>query len=73
MQMALFERGNEDELQAEISESDAVRKVVYETINRFKKGIDAEALCDRVRDIHRDFGQELRLKGVTGQEYSRLR
>jgi len=73
MQMDLFERGNQDVLQNEIVETDTVRKTIFETINRFKKGIDTEALCDRVRDIHREFGQELRLKGITGQEYSRLR
>ncbi|MBN1806008.1 MAG: phosphate ABC transporter permease PstA [Sedimentisphaerales bacterium] len=73
MQMALFERGNQEDLQDDITQSDKFRNVVYETIDKFKKGIDAEALCERARDIHRQFGQELRLKGITGQQYSQLR
>jgi phosphate transport system permease protein len=73
MQMDLFERGNQEALQKEIVETNTIRKTIFETINKFKKGIDTEALSDRVRDIHREFGQELRLKGITGQQYSQLR
>jgi phosphate transport system permease protein len=60
-------------LKAEISETDNFRKVVYETLEKFKRGIDREALSEEARRIHREFGKELRYKNIKGEEYSRLR
>jgi phosphate transport system permease protein len=73
MQLAEFEHGNENKVKAQIAETEAVRARVYEIINKFKSGIDPESLSDRARKIHRDFGAELRYKGVARDEYTRLR
>jgi phosphate transport system permease protein len=73
MQLSLFQRGDEEALKAEVSETDTARKVVYETLEKFKRGIDREALSNEARKIHREFGKELRYKNVKGDEYSRLR
>ncbi len=73
MQMALFERGDSKRLENEISETDKARAYIYETIYKFKKGIDAEALSERVRKVHREFGRELRDKGISGDAYAELR
>jgi phosphate transport system permease protein len=73
MQRNLFGRGNEQALNAEIAETEQVRRQVYEMIDSFKKGVDAEALSERVRDIHRQFGQELRDKNAPAEQYTKLR
>ena len=73
MQMGLFKRGNTEALEAEVSETRKLQDAVYAQLGDFKNGIDAEELSDRARQIHRDFGGELRSKGVTGDEYSNLR
>ena len=73
MQLSLFQRGDEQALKSEVTEADNFRKVVYETLDEFKRGIDREALSEEARRIHREFGKELRYKNVKGEEYSRLR
>ncbi|HIJ72137.1 MAG TPA: phosphate ABC transporter permease PstA [Planctomycetes bacterium] len=73
MQMDLFNRGEPSELQAEIARTESFRKEVYETLDKFKKGIDTESLSDQARRIHRQFGSELRLRNITGDEYTQLR
>jgi phosphate transport system permease protein len=73
MQMGLFKRGNVEGLEAEVSETQKLQDAVYAQLEDFKNGIDAEELSDRVRKIYREFGGELRSKGVTGDEYSKLR
>ncbi len=73
MQMALLNRGNETNLTAEISEIAPVRQKVYDTINKFKSGIDTDALTEQVRKIYRDCGQELSYKKLTPQQYTETR
>jgi phosphate transport system permease protein len=73
MQRNLFGRGDERTLAAEIAETEQVRQQVYEMIDGFKKGVDVEALSEQVRDIHRQFGQELRDKHVPAQQFTQLR
>jgi phosphate transport system permease protein len=73
MQRNLFGRGDEQALKAEVAETEQVRRQVYDMIDRFKKGVDVEALSEQVREIHRQFGQELREKHVPTEQYTRLR
>jgi phosphate transport system permease protein len=73
MQMGLFERGDAETLNAEISEARELRDDVYRQIDQFRQGIDTDQLRDKVRKIHREFAGELRSKGITGDEYSELR
>jgi phosphate transport system permease protein len=73
MQLALFERGDADSVENEINQAEKSRAYVYQTIERFKIGIDREALSEQVRRIHRDFGQQLREEAVSGDRYTELR
>jgi phosphate transport system permease protein len=73
MQRNLFGRGDEQTLKAEVAETEKVRQQVYDLIDGFKKGVDVEALSDQVRDIHRQFGQELRDRNLPADQYTKLR
>lgn len=73
MQLALFERGDAASVENEIDRAEKSRAYVYQTIERFKIGIDREALSEQVRRIHRDFGQQLREEAVSGDRYTELR
>ncbi|MCU0916114.1 MAG: phosphate ABC transporter permease PstA [Planctomycetes bacterium] len=73
MQKNLFGRGDEQALHAEVAETEKVRQQVYEMIDAFKKGVDVEALSEQVRQIHRQFGQDLRDRNLPAGEYTRLR
>jgi len=69
MQMAEFSRGKSDVIEKEIEKTNRQRQFVYDTINKFKRGIEPEALIEEVRQINRQFGQELRDKNISGDEY----
>jgi len=73
MQRDLFKRVDETSLNAEIAETEEFRQKVYAMIDEFRKGVDVEAMSDRVRGIHREFGEQLRAKHITGDQYSTLR
>ncbi|MDD5328322.1 MAG: phosphate ABC transporter permease PstA [Phycisphaerae bacterium] len=73
MQLDLYNRGNPTSIEAENSETESFRKVVYETIDKFKHGIDTEELIDRTKQIYRQFGKELQYKGVTNEQYQEIR
>ncbi len=73
MQRDLFKRVDEASLNAEIAETEPFRQQVYAMIDEFRKGVDVEALSARVREIHRQFGEELRDKGVSADQYTSLR
>jgi phosphate transport system permease protein len=73
MQRNLFGRGDGQALNAEAAETEKVRQQVYDMIDGFKKGVDVEAMSDQVREIHRQFGQELRDKNVPADQYTQLR
>ena len=73
MQLDLYHRGDTEKLEAEIANTEAFRKTVYETIDNFKHGIDTEELIDKSKQIYRQFGNELRYKGIEGQQYQEIR
>lgn len=73
MQRDLFNRADRTALAAEIAETDKARQVVYEMIDRFKKGIDIEAMSSEVRQVNREFGRELRYRDVPSDEYAESR
>jgi len=73
MQMGLFKRGDPRTLDVEISQAQKIRDAVYRQIDEFRHGIDTEELDDKARKIHREFGGQLRAKGITGDEYTELR
>lgn len=73
MQRDMHGRGNPDELNKQIAETQKFRREVYDKIQRFKRGIDTEQLTDQVKQIYRQFGQQLRHKDTETQKYSDLR
>jgi phosphate transport system permease protein len=73
MQVALFHRGSEAKLAAEKKDSDEARQKIYDVIDNFKNGIDTKALTEKVRDLYRRCGQELRAKNLTNQQYTETR
>ncbi len=46
---------------------------MYDLIDGFQKGVDVEALSEQVRQIYRQFGQELRDKNIPADRYAQLR
>ncbi|HAL45540.1 MAG: phosphate ABC transporter, permease protein PstA [Planctomycetes bacterium GWF2_42_9] len=73
MQVALFSRGNEKQLFAEKNQTAAARQKVYDAIDNFKNGIDTKALTEKVRNLYRRCGQELRAKNLSNQQYTEIR
>ena len=73
MQLAEFGHGDEAGIRAEADRAEAARAAVYEMIDRFKSGADAEQLTDRAKEIYRDFGKELQRKDVPPEQYTMLR
>jgi phosphate transport system permease protein len=73
MQRNLFGRGDERTLNAEVAETEKFRQQVYDRIDGFKKGVDVEAMSDQAREIHRQFGQELRDRNLPADQYTKLR
>lgn len=73
MQYAIFDRGSEERLKADVAAVEAARRPIYELVDSFSRGIDTQSQIDRARDIYRQFGDELRLKNVDDDTYSDLR
>jgi len=73
MQLDLYNRGNPASLKLETAEAERFRKAVYVIVDDFEHGIDTEELIDRTKQIYRQFGKELRYKGITDKEYQRIR
>ncbi|MDH7600119.1 MAG: phosphate ABC transporter permease PstA [Sedimentisphaerales bacterium] len=73
MQLNLYNRGDHDQITRQIARASAARQKVYDLIDEFKQGIDTQYLADQVRRIHRQFGQELKERDITGPTYAELR
>ena len=73
MQFALYNRGNQSRILQETKETNAFRQKIYQTIDKFKQGIDTEALTEKVRKIYREFGQQLRYKELPPEQFTILR
>jgi phosphate transport system permease protein len=73
MQLAEFGHGNQAQVRAQTQRTNAVRAKVYELIDEFKSGVDTEQLSERAKDIYRAFGDQLRLKDISREQYTSLR
>jgi phosphate transport system permease protein len=69
MQLDLFGRGNSSQINAETARAQEARQFVYQTLDKFKKGVHTDQLIERTKQIYRQFGQDLQLKGITGSDY----
>jgi len=68
-----FIRGNSASLDKEIEQTENARKFVYDAVESFKRGINPQSLIEQVRQLNRQYGQELRSKGISGDDYRNFR
>ncbi len=73
MQLVLFGRGDEEKIAEESKQAQIARTKIYSTIEKFKGGIDSEALIDKARQIYRQFGSDLRQTDKPADEVAELR
>jgi phosphate transport system permease protein len=73
MQRDLFRRADDATLNAEIAETEELRRRVCDMIDEFRNGVDVEGTSSQVRELHRRFGEELRSKDIPADQYTQLR
>lgn len=73
MQADLFDRGNTESLQKEIEQTQQARQKIYAILDKFSRGIDTEKLADEMKDLYRNYGEELRYKDTPKEQYTALR
>ncbi|MBN1765859.1 MAG: phosphate ABC transporter permease PstA [Sedimentisphaerales bacterium] len=73
MQLAIFNHGSSDQVQAETARVEKAREPVYELLENFQIGIDVELLTDKTREIYRELGQQLRQMDVDRETYAAIR
>ena len=70
MQADLFDRGNTESLQKEIEQTQQARQKIYAILDKFSRGIDTEKLADEMKDLYRNYGEELRYKDTPKEQYT---
>lgn len=73
MQRDLFNRADRVALAVEVARTQEARQPVYDMLDRFKKGIDIEAMTSEVRQVNREYGRELRYRDASAEEYTDAR
>jgi phosphate transport system permease protein len=73
MQMEQFDRGDPAAVAAEAARADAARRPVYERLDRFKQGLDADGLQEQARRTNREFGRQLEARALDEAERGQLR
>jgi phosphate transport system permease protein len=74
LQLARYDRGDQQQLNKEIIQTREVRKVVYEKIDSFKQGINTEQLEDKADDIYDEYGKQIKKdENVSREQYYKLR
>jgi len=73
MQLALYNRGDVDEITTESAEVEKSRQVIFDTLNHFRRGIETEHLIKRARKFYRDYGDQLRQQNTPSEQYTLLR
>lgn len=73
MQFEMHGRGDKAALQKELADAILARTQVYAIIDKFRNGIDTAHLQSQVRDIYREYGEQLRYKNIEGDAYAAAR
>lgn len=73
MQLVLFGRGDEDKIATESKQADIARAKIYSTIEKFKGGIDSDALTEKAKQIYRRFGDDLQQANISVKEIAERR
>lgn len=73
MESAIYNRGSETQLAEQIAQTASERQIIYDTIEKFKRGVDTESLTEQVKVTYRDFGLQLHDKKLEPQQYTEIR
>jgi len=73
MQSDRFNRRNEATLQNEILQTQQVRDEIYALVDHFSRGLDTQTLADQAKDLYRKYGDELRSRDLSRQQFADLR
>lgn len=73
MQFEMHGRGDKIALQKEIADANLARTQVYAIIDHFRSGIDTSHLQSQVRDLYREYGEQLRYKNIDSDAYAEAR
>lgn len=63
----IFQRGDPEEVSAELKQVAEARRPVYEMLDRFARGIDSYGLESDVKRLHREVRKQLRNRAESGQ------
>jgi len=63
----IFNRGDPEEVSAELKQVAEARRPVYEMLDRFARGIDSYGLESDVKRLHREVRKQLRNRAESGQ------
>ncbi len=72
LQLVKHGRGDEKAVQQELEKSEKLRNELRAIISEFRKGMNREAIGERIRDIYKDYKDELKNKGIEGDQYRTL-
>ena len=70
MQFEMHGRGDKATLQKELADATLARAEVYAIIDTFRSGMDTAHLQSQVRDIYREYGEQLRYKNIESEAYA---
>jgi len=73
MQLEQFQRGDTEAVRAEVEQAAQVRRQAYDIIDRFSAGLDTAVLESKARQLHREFGTQLRNRDMDDDEIFELR
>jgi phosphate transport system permease protein len=69
MQLSLYDRGDEASLKAQRQQTDEARRFIYDRIDAFKAGVDAETLCGKAREAYQKFSETVSRDTAGGDQY----
>ena len=73
MQAELYKRGDRQALQREIDRTEAARGEIYELLTHFSRGIDTAQIENDAKAYYRQYGDELKYREVSAEQYTVLR
>ena len=72
MQLIKHNRGDNAAVSEELEKSEKLRNELRGLIAEFRNGLDREALDIKIRDIYKDYKDELKNKDIEGDQYRNL-
>ena len=72
LQLVKHGRGDINAISQELQESEKLRNELRALISEYRKGMNREALDETIRDIYKDYKNDLQNIGIEGDEYRAL-